>query len=75
VETGAVDHRWRSPVLGDAKTLNLPHGELRHFDRGGGPTIVFTHGWLATGARTTRLPSGALRCPFLGSAGYSGARL
>jgi pimeloyl-ACP methyl ester carboxylesterase len=43
----SLDHRWRSPVLGDAKTLNLPHGELRYFDRGGGPTIVFAHGWLA----------------------------
>jgi pimeloyl-ACP methyl ester carboxylesterase len=40
-------HRWRSPLLGDALTLDLPQGRLDAFRRGEGPPLVFAHGWLA----------------------------
>jgi pimeloyl-ACP methyl ester carboxylesterase len=41
------DHRWRSPLLGDAADLVLPQGRLQYFRRGNGPVLVFAHGWLA----------------------------
>jgi len=35
---------WRSPVLGEAKQLDMPAGSIRYFDVGSGPVIVFVHG-------------------------------
>ena len=43
----AESHRWRSPLLGEALTLELPQGRLDAFQRGEGPPLVFAHGWLA----------------------------
>lgn len=40
-------HRWRSPLLGEAKALELEDGVLEYFERGTGPTLLLTHGWLA----------------------------
>jgi pimeloyl-ACP methyl ester carboxylesterase len=44
---GDQPHRWRSPLLGEALTLELPQGRLDAFRRGEGPPLVFAHGWLA----------------------------
>jgi pimeloyl-ACP methyl ester carboxylesterase len=40
-------HLWRSPLLGEAKTLELPAGPVEYFEQGDGPVLVFAHGWLA----------------------------
>src|SRR5438105_4300019 len=40
-------HLWRSPLLGDRKTVDLDHGRVEYFERGTGQTLVFVHGWLA----------------------------
>ena len=40
-------HRWRSELLGEPRTLDLPDGRLDYFERGEGPAILFSHGWLA----------------------------
>lgn len=40
-------HRWRSELLGDPRTLELDGGSLDYFERGEGPTLLFSHGWLA----------------------------
>jgi pimeloyl-ACP methyl ester carboxylesterase len=40
-------HRWRSPSLGEARALELDGGTLEYFERGSGPTLLLTHGWLA----------------------------
>jgi pimeloyl-ACP methyl ester carboxylesterase len=40
-------HRWRSPLLGEQRTLELDGGVLDYFERGEGPALLFTHGWLA----------------------------
>jgi pimeloyl-ACP methyl ester carboxylesterase len=37
---------WRDPALGVARELELPQGELRYFESGSGPPIVFAHGLL-----------------------------
>jgi pimeloyl-ACP methyl ester carboxylesterase len=38
--------RWRSPALGQQRTLDLPGGRLVVHEAGEGPTIVFVHGLL-----------------------------
>lgn len=38
---------WRSPLLGDRRTLDVKGGTLEYFVRGNGPVLVFSHGWLA----------------------------
>jgi pimeloyl-ACP methyl ester carboxylesterase len=38
--------RWRAPVLGEARVLDLPGGRLAYHDVGNGPTLVFVHGLL-----------------------------
>jgi pimeloyl-ACP methyl ester carboxylesterase len=43
----ATTHAFRSPLLGQSRTLALPQGELACFERGRGPAVVFAHGWLA----------------------------
>jgi pimeloyl-ACP methyl ester carboxylesterase len=40
-------HRWRSPLLGESKTLSLDAGTLEYHECGEGPVLVFAHGWLA----------------------------
>ncbi len=40
-------HRWRSQLLGQHRSLELEGGVLDYFERGDGPTLLFTHGWLA----------------------------
>ena len=38
--------RWRAPVLGEARVLDLPSGRINYYDVGAGPPIVFVHGLL-----------------------------
>lgn len=40
-------HRWRSELLGEPHTLALDDGPLDYFERGDGPVLLFSHGWLA----------------------------
>src|SRR5437870_12519245 len=40
-------HRWRSPLLGEAKTLELAQEKIEYEERGRGPTLVLVHGWVA----------------------------
>jgi pimeloyl-ACP methyl ester carboxylesterase len=40
-------HRWRSELLGEPRGLELDGGVLDYFERGQGPTLLFSHGWLA----------------------------
>jgi pimeloyl-ACP methyl ester carboxylesterase len=40
-------HRWRSELLGEPRSLELPSGTLDYFERGEGPPLLFSHGWLA----------------------------
>jgi pimeloyl-ACP methyl ester carboxylesterase len=37
---------WRSPDLGEARSVATSAGPLDYFDRGDGPCLVFSHGWL-----------------------------
>ena len=46
-EVEVAAHLYRSPLLGVARTVKVQAGEIRYFERGDGPVIVFTHGWLA----------------------------
>jgi pimeloyl-ACP methyl ester carboxylesterase len=46
VTTIAPD-RWRSPLLGATREMELSAGRLEYFERGAGPVLVFAHGWLA----------------------------
>jgi pimeloyl-ACP methyl ester carboxylesterase len=46
-ETTAAPRRWRSELLGEPLSLELPSGKLDCFERGDGPTLLFSHGWLA----------------------------
>ena len=39
--------RWRSELLGEPLSLELPGGKLDYFERGEGPILLFSHGWLA----------------------------
>jgi pimeloyl-ACP methyl ester carboxylesterase len=41
---GSENLSWRSPELGEARTLELSQGKLRYHERGEGPAIVFVHG-------------------------------
>ena len=38
---------WRSPLLGELRSVELAAGRLDCFERGEGPVLVFAHGWLA----------------------------
>jgi pimeloyl-ACP methyl ester carboxylesterase len=40
-------HRWRSELLGESRSLQLPSGAVDYFERGAGPALLFSHGWLA----------------------------
>jgi pimeloyl-ACP methyl ester carboxylesterase len=41
------EHRWRSAQLGEARSVEVPDGAIECFERGDGPALVFSHGWLA----------------------------
>ncbi|HTA13882.1 MAG TPA: alpha/beta hydrolase [Solirubrobacteraceae bacterium] len=46
--SNALDaHRWRSPLLGECRTVELDAGPIEYFERGDGPVLVLAHGWLA----------------------------
>ena len=38
---------WRSPELGTVRRVKLPEGDVNVYERGKGPALVFSHGWLA----------------------------
>ena len=40
-------HRWRSELLGEPRSLELDDGVIDYFERGEGPVLLFSHGWLA----------------------------
>ncbi|HEY5052526.1 MAG TPA: alpha/beta fold hydrolase [Solirubrobacterales bacterium] len=40
-------HLWRSELLGAASSVETGGGALDYFERGDGPALVFSHGWLA----------------------------
>lgn len=40
-------HRWRSDLLGTCRTVEVTAGAIECFERGEGPALVFSHGWLA----------------------------
>ena len=41
------EHRWRSGLLGERRSVEVPGGAIEYFERGEGPALVFSHGWLA----------------------------
>jgi pimeloyl-ACP methyl ester carboxylesterase len=41
------EDRWRSELLGEQRRLELDDGVLDYFERGDGPVLLFSHGWLA----------------------------
>jgi pimeloyl-ACP methyl ester carboxylesterase len=43
----SVSHRWRSDLLGEQRSVEVHGGVLNCFERGVGPTLLFSHGWLA----------------------------
>ncbi len=61
-------HQYRTAELGEPKRVHLPQGLIEVFERGEGPAIVFSHGWLANAnlwrAVVERL-CGQLRCVVL----------
>jgi pimeloyl-ACP methyl ester carboxylesterase len=40
------EHRWRSELLGEPRTVEVSGGGLDCFERGEGPALLFSHGWL-----------------------------
>jgi pimeloyl-ACP methyl ester carboxylesterase len=40
-------HRWRSDLLGESRAIEVSGGTIEYFERGDGPTLVLSHGWLA----------------------------
>jgi pimeloyl-ACP methyl ester carboxylesterase len=40
-------HRWRSEQLGVPRSVEVTGGTLDYFERGAGPVLLFSHGWLA----------------------------
>ncbi len=43
----SAEHRYRSPLLGEPRQLDLAAGTIEAFERGDGPALAFAHGWLA----------------------------
>lgn len=39
--------RWRSELLGTGHTLSVTDGAIDYWERGDGPALVFSHGWLS----------------------------
>lgn len=59
------EHRWRSPQLGEPRSVEVPGGAIEFFERGDGPTLVFSHGWLANAnlwRKVVDLLCGEFRC-------------
>lgn len=40
-------HRRRSDLLGEPRSVEVEGGTLEYFERGDGPVLLFSHGWLA----------------------------
>lgn len=40
-------HHWRSEQLGVPRSVEVAGGTLDYFERGVGPVLLFSHGWLA----------------------------
>lgn len=38
-------HSYRSPLLGNPRMVKVGAGQIRVFERGEGPAVVFAHGW------------------------------
>jgi pimeloyl-ACP methyl ester carboxylesterase len=58
-------HLWRSDLLGGSRTIEVPGGAIECFERGEGPALVFSHGWLANAnlwRKTIDLLGGEFRC-------------
>ena len=58
-------HRWRSPQLGEPRSVEVPGGAIECFERGDGPVLVFSHGWLANAnlwRKVVELLCGEFRC-------------
>jgi pimeloyl-ACP methyl ester carboxylesterase len=56
---------WRSAALGTAREVELPGGTVRYHERGGGPPIVFVHGYLVNAnlwRKLVPLLAGSYRC-------------
>jgi pimeloyl-ACP methyl ester carboxylesterase len=59
------EHRWRSAQLGEAGSVEVPGGAIEYFERGAGPALVFSHGWLANAnlwRKVVDLLCGEFRC-------------
>lgn len=59
------EHRWRSGLLGERRSVEVPGGAIEYFERGEGPTLVFSHGWLANAnlwRKVVDLLCGEFRC-------------
>ncbi len=58
-------HRWRSAQLGERRSVDVTGGTIECFERGAGPTLVFSHGWLANAnlwRKVVDLLCGEFRC-------------
>jgi pimeloyl-ACP methyl ester carboxylesterase len=77
---------WRSPILGEERTVDLPGGRIAYYDIGRGPTVVLIHGLLVNANLWRKvverlapdfrcvvldLPLGSHRIPLPGSAANS----
>jgi pimeloyl-ACP methyl ester carboxylesterase len=59
------EHRWRSGRLGERRSVDVTGGVIEYFERGDGPTLVFSHGWLANAnlwRKVVDLLCGEFRC-------------
>jgi pimeloyl-ACP methyl ester carboxylesterase len=59
------EHRWRSTQLGEARSIEVRDGAIEYFERGEGPALVFSHGWLANAnlwRKVVDLLHGEFRC-------------
>lgn len=59
------EHRWRSGLLGEHRSVEVPGGAIEYFERGEGPILVFSHGWLANAnlwRKVVDLLFGEFRC-------------
>ncbi len=59
------EHSWRSAQLGERRSVEVPSGTIEYFERGDGPALVFSHGWLANAnlwRKVVDLLCGEFRC-------------
>ena len=45
-QTPIATHLYRSPLLGTPRDGHVKAGEIRVFERGTAPVVMFAHGWL-----------------------------